>query len=974
MRSPHAPPWPAIDERKKSSSLRRRAAARTMATFEGRPLFDPHKRLAPKLSDKELDKYMEENGYDSKSEAEEEKPKPKNGAFKRFQMSDRELDDYVEADSRMDAMAERMNAERPGYMDEYERNPEERERVRESALMHIQQERSELDKYAGFKKLMRRYTGDDPKLYYRAPPEKIDVWPPVDAKPWGHLPWRDPIESSPEDPYTQDDLDSELPMRQPVLPDLYHDKLVPPQEVDMIARALELRERGNEAYKNDDLNDAVDQYTYAAESLEAEAGVDGGGKPRAESVLGIVLSNRALCLLKLGRFAEAVAPAARALSLSSVAAQPALAGKTYSRLALAQLESGDIAGSIGTAYHAAKLGHLKYLHRDLRDYDEVKKAAEKPRVSLVSAVNQPDHAADEGEDGFQRIKLLFEREALPHPDAREPKSGKSIMSEAVEAMGHSRAQLGGKEREGSEQHKRANFPTSKAPISAIFHSFRLIFGRAIISRHGGRGRDVCVDSNGWTALHYSVHPKRTCHTKDAVLAVLTRARCPLDAVNIDGVTAHAIAAIDGNGRAVKKLLALGANPTVRGALGHSALGLCIVQPRCASEVGVHNSEGSTTEKDPEVDVCMDNAVRRYAAKKGGGDYTADEDTRVALMYDFSDMIPKSEMKKRPPETFPDFEDYIDPARHYATLHPDAQRRRARDVESCREMLKDCKLNYKRPEKNAGNPFFAIHDRSLDRMPTVMKRHFRGRRVAAANPGDEPTIVLDEEPTKDEVGWLVGLCSLAPLVDPASPEFDTADDDRADDAVDETGDTVWLVSGRRRQMDRLIRGPASRVFTPMCPNDACIRVVHEYGPIVHPGARGGYWAKMLRDAGAHVVALDEAPHGSKPTAAGLEPPLVAWTEVTKGSFADVAAWSDHTLLLVWPRQCFGWAQEDADTPDDLLCLEKFMGTTLIFVGNRSGTSAATEKFHNKLNTTWKLTRACAIPCWPGQEADLTVWTR
>ena len=421
-------------------------------------------------------RYMEENGYDSKSEAEEEKPKAKNGAFKRFQMSDRELDDYVEADSRMDAMAERMNAERPGYMDEYERNPEERERVRESALMHVQQERDELNKYvnhqpyqgtikdeskegkaikrrfrkAGFKKLMRRYTGDDPALYYRAPPEKIDVWPPVDAKPWGHLPWRDPIENSPEDPYTQDDLDSELPMRQPVLPGLYHDKLVPPQEVDMIKRALELRERGNEAYKNDDLNDAVDQYTYAAESLEAEAGLDGGGRPRAESVLGIVLSNKALCLLKLGRFAEAVAPAARALSLSSVAAQPALAGKTYSRLALAQLESGDIAGSIGTAYHAAKLGHLKYLHRDLRDYDEVKKAAEKPRVSLVSAVNQPDHAADEGEDGFQRIKLLFEREALPHPDAREPKSGKSIMSEAVEAMGHSRAQLGGKEREGSE--------------------------------------------------------------------------------------------------------------------------------------------------------------------------------------------------------------------------------------------------------------------------------------------------------------------------------------------------------------------------------------------------------------------------------------------------------------------------------------------------------------------------------------------
>ena len=34
------------------------------------------------------------------------------------------------------------------------------------------------------------------------------------------------------------------------------------------------------------------------------------------------------------------------------------------------------------------------------------------------------------------------------------------------------------------QDKRAKFPTSKAPISVVFHSFRLISGRAIISRNG----------------------------------------------------------------------------------------------------------------------------------------------------------------------------------------------------------------------------------------------------------------------------------------------------------------------------------------------------------------------------------------------------------------------------------------------------------------------------------------------------------
>ena len=37
---------------------------------------------------------------------------------------------------------------------------------------------------------------------------------------------------------------------------------------------------------------------------------------------------------------------------------------------------------------------------------------------------------------------------------------------------------------GAGQQKRAKFPTSKAPFSADFHSFRLIFGRAIISRNG----------------------------------------------------------------------------------------------------------------------------------------------------------------------------------------------------------------------------------------------------------------------------------------------------------------------------------------------------------------------------------------------------------------------------------------------------------------------------------------------------------
>ena len=51
--------------------------------------------------------------------------------------------------------------------------------------------------------------------------------------------------------------------------------------------------------------------------------------------------------------------------------------------------------------------------------------------------------------------------------------------------GHRRRRAGGlRAGRRAGRQKRANFPTSKAPISATFHSFRLMFGRAIISRNG----------------------------------------------------------------------------------------------------------------------------------------------------------------------------------------------------------------------------------------------------------------------------------------------------------------------------------------------------------------------------------------------------------------------------------------------------------------------------------------------------------
>ncbi|KAH8075193.1 phospholipase [Aureococcus anophagefferens] len=79
----------------------------------------------------------------------------------------------------------------------------------------------------------------------------------------------------------------------------------------------------------------------------------------------------------------------------------------------------------------------------------------------------------EGEPG--RHALLY-----APPRARGPASVFCALCRAMERSGDPSeiaASAAGRQ-------KRAKFPTSKAPFSAVFHSFRLTFGRAIISRNG----------------------------------------------------------------------------------------------------------------------------------------------------------------------------------------------------------------------------------------------------------------------------------------------------------------------------------------------------------------------------------------------------------------------------------------------------------------------------------------------------------
>ena len=81
-----------------------------------------------------------------------------------------------------------------------------------------------------------------------------------------------------------------------------------------------------------------------------------------------------------------------------------------------------------------------------------------------------------------------------------------------------------------------------------------------------------------------------------------------------------------------------------------------------------------------------------------------------------------------------------------------------------------------------------------------------------------------------------------------------------------------------------------------------------GGIVEIGAGTGYWARLLTDRGADVVAYDVAPPPSVENHwfAGQRP----WFPVTRGDERAVQRHADRTLLLVWPTRNETWAADAA----------------------------------------------------------------
>lgn len=181
---------------------------------------------------------------------------------------------------------------------------------------------------------------------------------------------------------------------------------------------------------------------------------------------------------------------------------------------------------------------------------------------------------------------------------------------------------------------------------------------------------------------------------------------------------------------------------------------------------------------------------------------------------------------------------------------------------------------------------------------------------------------------------------------------------------------WDFPGNDMTSRWKLREPLVRALSWAIPDDETIEWMAATCPrILEIGAGRGYWAALLTEAGADVVAFDCAiedggmgENGWHQAGADRVPTL--WFPVRLGGPEQAAAFPARTLFLCWPPM----------TDMALDCLKHYQGDSLVFVGEGEGGCCATDDFFVALGRDWELIEERDIPQWPMIHDYLSLYRR
>lgn len=139
-----------------------------------------------------------------------------------------------------------------------------------------------------------------------------------------------------------------------------------------------------------------------------------------------------------------------------------------------------------------------------------------------------------------------------------------------------------------------------------------------------------------------------------------------------------------------------------------------------------------------------------------------------------------------------------------------------------------------------------------------------------------------------------------------------------------------------------------------PSEGAIRTIARLGPIIEIGAATGYWAWLLHQAGADVVAYDAIPADDQ------------WYPVHQGLDDRAGDYPSHTLLLCWPSLGEPMAYD---------ALTRYLdagGHTLAYVGEGRGGCTADDSFHALAHDEASKVDMIEIPRWWGINDALYIY--
>lgn len=163
-----------------------------------------------------------------------------------------------------------------------------------------------------------------------------------------------------------------------------------------------------------------------------------------------------------------------------------------------------------------------------------------------------------------------------------------------------------------------------------------------------------------------------------------------------------------------------------------------------------------------------------------------------------------------------------------------------------------------------------------------------------------------------------------------------------------------------RFDYMARQEAVKRYSFAVPCLEAVRAVAELSPLVEVGAGSGYWAGILKRAGADVVATDVGKQS------GYSRLWSSESVLCMDALEAVRTYPDRNVFVCWPSRDEDWAAEMAEAV--------LPGRSLAYIGEGRGGCTANGRFFDVIGRKFEDGRQVGIPQWDGIHDFLGIFRR